>query len=269
MAVDFDNRIDDSIVISNQVDDSVVIDLSSVSAVRVPMPTVLQDKEITPSTSKQVVSADDGFDGLGVVTVEAVTPDIDIDIQPEDIREGVDILGVVGTLEAREDLDSEFAEQESLLAELESGVGELPDKPFDKLQYKCDNLKTLEYEFYVRDYNANCTDENVTELMRDLDTSQVKYMSYMFAGNQTNTKAYKDLSSINLDLSSCIDMSYMYYRLQNLIKPATMHNLHNSVNILAMYRECNSIEEIDLSIFKGITLTEIGMAFVYVKNYEF
>lgn len=60
---------------------------------------VLQDKTITPSTSKQKITADDGYTGIGTATVEAVTSTIDSNIKATNIRAGVSILGVQGNLE--------------------------------------------------------------------------------------------------------------------------------------------------------------------------
>jgi hypothetical protein len=60
---------------------------------------VLQEKTVAPSTSAQNVTPDTGYDGLSKVTVSAVTSAIDSDIQPENIKKDVDILGVTGTLE--------------------------------------------------------------------------------------------------------------------------------------------------------------------------
>lgn len=60
---------------------------------------VLQDKTITPSTSKQKITADDGYTGIGTATVEAVTSTIDSNIKATNIRAGVTILGVQGNLE--------------------------------------------------------------------------------------------------------------------------------------------------------------------------
>lgn len=60
---------------------------------------VLQDKTITPSTSKQKITADDGYTGIGTATVEAVTSAIDSNIKATNIRTGVSILGVAGNLE--------------------------------------------------------------------------------------------------------------------------------------------------------------------------
>lgn len=56
----------------------------------------LQNKTVAPTTSQQSVSADNGYDGLGTVTVSAVTSAIDSDIQAGNIKSGVNILGVTG-----------------------------------------------------------------------------------------------------------------------------------------------------------------------------
>ena len=60
---------------------------------------ILQAKTVIPSTSQQNIIADDDYDGLSEVVIEAVEPTIDSNISPENIRSGVEILGVTGTLE--------------------------------------------------------------------------------------------------------------------------------------------------------------------------
>lgn len=60
---------------------------------------VLEDVEVTPTTAAQTIVHGQGYDGIGTVTVKAVTSAIDSDIVPENIKKDVDILGVVGTLE--------------------------------------------------------------------------------------------------------------------------------------------------------------------------
>ena len=60
---------------------------------------VLQSKSVTPSTSAQTVSPDQGYDGLSSVSVDAVTAAIDANIQAGNIKKDVEILGVVGTME--------------------------------------------------------------------------------------------------------------------------------------------------------------------------
>lgn len=58
----------------------------------------LQDRTITPTTSKQTVKkTSDSYYGLGTVTVNAVTAAIDANIVAGNIKSGVTILGVEGT----------------------------------------------------------------------------------------------------------------------------------------------------------------------------
>lgn len=57
----------------------------------------LQNKTVTPSTSKQTITAGTGYNGLGTVTVNAVTAAIDDNIVAGNIKSGVTILGVEGT----------------------------------------------------------------------------------------------------------------------------------------------------------------------------
>ncbi len=59
----------------------------------------LQEKIITPTTSQQNVVPDSKYNGLSKVVVNAVTSAIDDDIKAGNIKKGVSILGVTGTLE--------------------------------------------------------------------------------------------------------------------------------------------------------------------------
>jgi len=57
-----------------------------------------QQKVVNAATTNVIVTPDEGYD-LSQVTVNAVTSSIDANIQAENIKEGVEILGVTGTLE--------------------------------------------------------------------------------------------------------------------------------------------------------------------------
>ena len=61
-----------------------------------PEPT-LENKTITATTSQQTITAGTGYDGIGTVTVNAVTAAIDDNIVAGNIKAGVTILGVEGT----------------------------------------------------------------------------------------------------------------------------------------------------------------------------
>ena len=56
----------------------------------------LQDKTITPTVEEQIVFPDNNYNGLNKVTINAVTNEIDENIKSENIKNGVDILGVTG-----------------------------------------------------------------------------------------------------------------------------------------------------------------------------
>ena len=58
----------------------------------------LRETEINPETTEQIITPD-GFDGYNKITVKGVDSSIDSDIKPENIKSGVNILGVEGNLE--------------------------------------------------------------------------------------------------------------------------------------------------------------------------
>jgi len=56
-------------------------------------------RTVTPTTSQQALTVNSGYSGNGTVTVNAVTSAIDNNIQPENIKKDVVILGTTGTYE--------------------------------------------------------------------------------------------------------------------------------------------------------------------------
>ena len=96
-----------------------------------PTPTpepVLQNKSVDPTTSDQEVTCDSDYDGLGTVTVTAVTSAIDNKIQAENIKKGISILGVTGTYEGEE------PEPDTEAVEIMEAIDALPDP--DELTYE-------------------------------------------------------------------------------------------------------------------------------------
>lgn len=59
----------------------------------------LENKTVAPSTSQQTITAGANYNGIGTVTVGAVTSAIDSDIVAGNIKKDVTILGVTGTYE--------------------------------------------------------------------------------------------------------------------------------------------------------------------------
>ena len=71
--------------------------ISAIAAVASGVLPTLEDKTVTPTTSQQTITAGTGYNGLGTVTVNAVTAAIDENIVAGNIKSGVTILGVEGT----------------------------------------------------------------------------------------------------------------------------------------------------------------------------
>ena len=61
-------------------------------------PYTSQNKTVTPSKSVQQITADSQYNGLGTVTVNATTASVDSNIQASNIKNGVTILGVTGSV---------------------------------------------------------------------------------------------------------------------------------------------------------------------------
>lgn len=84
-----------------------------------------QSKVVEPSTNEQVITADSGYE-LASVTIKPVTAEIDSDIQPENIRDGVSVIGVVGTYIGNEKLFEKgfniaYAKQMDIVREIGGG----------------------------------------------------------------------------------------------------------------------------------------------------
>lgn len=63
---------------------------------------VIEELNVTPTTSAQVITAPSGTDGYNPVNVSAVTSSIDNNIVAGNIKNGITILGVTGTLSGGE-----------------------------------------------------------------------------------------------------------------------------------------------------------------------
>ena len=96
----------------------------------------------------------------------------------------------------------------------------------DRLQWKCDNMKSLAYECYNSKLN------NVDEMFNGLDTSSVTDMSHMFY----SCKSLTSLNVSNFNTSSVTDMSHMF-------------------------QNCNGLTSLDLSNFDTSQVTNMGYMF--------
>lgn len=83
-----------------------------------------QTKTVAPTTEEQVITPDTGYE-LASVTVEAVTSDIDSNIQAENIKSGITILGVDGSFEGGRQTVKIYNSEEEVKADTDRQVGDI------------------------------------------------------------------------------------------------------------------------------------------------
>ena len=175
---------------------------------------------VQPSTVEQTITPREGYT-FSSGTVRAVTSAIDSNIQPENIKEGVSILGVVGTL-------SEGGGSNVFVVPPEMRFG---GSKFTEVPSYLDFSNVTNMGDMFRD----C--KNLTTIPQ-LDTSKVKNMSYMFDGcanlttiPQLDTSKVSDMYSVfggcsRLTTVEGIDFSGIYSTVSSLFGRSTsMPNL--------------------------------------------
>lgn len=163
----------------------------------------LQNKNVSPSKAEQIITADEDYIGLEKVTIKPVDNTIDSNIVSENIRNGIDILGVKGNFTG------------------------------NKYSPK-----------YISFYQ--CKEKDLSEEIKNLDTSKVTNMGYMFSGCTSLTSA--DLS--NFDTSNVTNMLSMFYNCQSLRSvDLSSFDTSNVTNMGSMFYNCYVLSNLDLSNF--------------------
>lgn len=75
-------------------------------SVDVPSDVHNQNVSVSPETTQQVITPEEGYTGLGEVTVGAVTAAIDANIEAGNIKKDVTILGITGNYDPQPDLEA-------------------------------------------------------------------------------------------------------------------------------------------------------------------
>lgn len=275
----------DSNIVSNNVREGVTI-LGVAGTLKEEKPEERFD--VQPSITDQTITPSEGkvFSGG---TVKAVTSNIDVNIQPENIKEGVSILGVGGTLKegsARDYIDfsvvQSFTENGEFPLELIDGkyAGNVYiDVPTTDVFVVPDGMKFSRSS--LTEFPSNLDTSNVTNMssmfedcsglrkIPQLDTSKVTNMHSMFSGcpnlttiPQLDTSNVTDMvdmfeydSSLitisQLDTSKVTDMSYMFYRCAAL---TTIPPLNTSMvtNMFGMLEGCLNLATVEGIDFSGL-----------------
>ena len=201
----------------------------------------LQEKTVIPTIDQQIVTPDNNYNGLNKVTVNAVTNEIDENIKSENIKDGVDILGVTGNF-----VGSKYAPR-YISFYYYSGTN---------LDYELANLDTSNI---TSTHNMFGYCNNLTSLdLTDFNTANVTSMSNMFI-------SCSNLTSLNLtsfDTSKVTDMVSMFYNNANLQSlDLSSFDTSKVTNMYSMFNYCNKLRTLDLSNFD--TSSVVSMSYMF------
>lgn len=141
--------------------------------------------------------------------------------------------------------DVPFTQYANKISAIQTGGGE------DRLQWICDNVKSLRYTFYY--YGGETQDY---EILNGLDTSKVTNMSYMFSYTSVG-----DLDLTILDVSSVTDFSSLFYRAAPQNLDVSNWNTSSATNMGSMFNECGRLNNLDLSSWDTSNVTSISSMF--------
>ena len=187
-----------------------------------------QNKIANPATAEQIIFPDAGYDALTQVKINAVTKSIDSNIKPENILQGVSILGVEGALEPGAEVVKKYKPRHisfysSPTTSLEDEIAMLDTSLVEEMSNMfnfCNNIKKLDLSSFdtssakgsMERMFAQCT--KLEELkVSNFNTSQITSMTYMFESCK-----FSELDLSNFDTSNVTSMSYMFENCSSLKK---------------------------------------------------
>ena len=131
----------------------------------------------------------------------------------------------------------------------------------DRVNYKT-KLKYTAKLFYYGDSNPNNTIRTI-KFSREINTSNVSDMSYMFSGCQSLVSL--DVSSF--DTSNVTNMSYMFSSCRSLVSlDVSSFDTSNVTRITSMFSSCRSLTSLDLSNFIISNVRSLYQMFVFCQS---
>ena len=228
-----------------------------------------QTKTVEPSIEKQVITPDEGVFALSSVTVNAVTSEIDKNIASSNIKEGVEILGVTGSM--KEYKETVFQSKEvTPTTDLQNIVA---DDGYDALSsvtvnpvtseidenIKAENIKSgvsiLGVEGEVKEatsdmvnlndyFETTITDENrqyffTGNIFKKFPESfevETTNLSYLYAGFKGKTLPY-------VDTSNCEDFRYFAENARN-VESIWLLDCSNATAVSGILSNCSALKEL-------------------------
>lgn len=192
---------------------------------------VLQDKTVVPTKERQVVTADQGYTGIGTIEVEAI-PD--------------EYIIPSGSLEVTENNTYDVTDKASVVVNVPSSGG----GGTNGLQWKCNNMKSLAYEFY------QYAGSSVQEALQGLGTSQVTSLYSMCYDS--------DITSLDLSGLELGNVYTIYYMLRDCGKLTTLNitgvDFGKVSNGNSAFMNCQNLTSI-IGELKFPSLTNAGSMF--------
>lgn len=195
--------------------------------------TRLGTADIVPEKTEQEITPGYGYEGFTSVTVQPVTSDIDENIKPENIAEGVEILGVVGTHTGGG--ESDYDEIYDALEDLNAGEVKIPgaysyyDGTIDiqgltELGWDAEDIATFKdnYLHYAWEDSFQVSDEN--KALTGLDVVQfyqatIDYETYQ----RTNIAKFVPRSAFSIiDQSRFYDYTNAFESLSSVVAYPTL-----------------------------------------------
>lgn len=141
---------------------------------------------------------------------------------------------------------------------------------------KTDSIETLTEisQRYAPDFLSfyNYSGDNLINLLKNVDTSKITDMSYMFYGAYVPDEALK-----YLNMSSVTSTSRMLANLQNTEINASVLDVTNVTKMSYMFANSNTLQRVDMSTFTGENVTNVegmfnysrALTFVDMRNFDF
>ena len=194
---------------------------------------VLEEIQINPSLTEQNITASAGYDGISAVKVNPVTSDIDSDIIPENIKAGVEILGIVGNY-------------------ADSSINKNPTK----LNYLYQNSDILN----IADFNSIDTSE-VTEMkycFAECKLSSIDISSWNFSKCTNETYMFSNCSNLEavyLPENANIRIATYMFNGCSKLKRIEGSIIIDGTSVSNMFRNCSALEEVHIKSFASTAST--------------